>query len=262
MQRRFDNKLGTRADALAPCENLAAVNLHDSSHEGQAQPQAAAAPIETMFRLNESFENLRKNGGIYPDSRVPDGQDGNRPVGVPFQSDDDLAAAVRELHGIPKQVANHLREPQGVSRRVYCAAGKFGLQLDPHFLKRRTPILYYLVHECAEIETLGADLHLALGQPGKIQHIVHQPRQRFVLTLHQEPHPFDHGRLGPGKLEYLQGITKGGQGVPELVSENAQDTQQPLPTAVPVVTAPFSAATAEVEQARKALTLEAIASSK
>ena len=95
--------------------DLAAVQFDERSHDGQAQPQPAARPVQRLPLLRKEIEDARQHFGLNADARVADLEQHVGPVNP--APDLDPAARLGVLGGVRDEVGEHLGEPLRDRRR-------------------------------------------------------------------------------------------------------------------------------------------------
>ena len=74
-----------------------------------------------------------------------------------------------------------------------------------------------------QVHPLLAQLHLATGDPGQVEQVVHQTAKLLHLPPHHLPGALDEGLVHAGLLEKLGGVPQRGQRVPEFVGQHRQE---------------------------------------
>jgi hypothetical protein len=159
------------------------VELRQPFHEGEPEPEAAGAPIERALRLHERLEQPTQHVGRDARARVSHRDDAD-PL-AEHDGERRRAAARRELDRVLQQVADHLRDPDGVGVHDDGLGGD--AHVEPHAAPREelAMVVRRAARELPEVDALSLALepHLAAGDPRDFEQIVDEPRRVVDMAL-------------------------------------------------------------------------------
>ena len=196
-----------------------AVQLDETAHQREADPEPALGAIERPLALHEEFEDAGKQLGRDPHAGVADRQESAIVVGA--YADVDRAPRRRVLEGVGDEVRHHLLHAGGIHadpRRGRLHGDRVvAATLAARERGERAP------HDVGEVERLELQDDLPRHHPGHVEEVVHETAEVLDLAL-DDAACVRGARLSvPETAQHVDGVADGAERIPQLVAEHGQE---------------------------------------
>ncbi len=175
-QRDVDAGAGPRRAVQA---DAAVHQFHQPGDDGQAQTAATVAAGDAAVALGERFENALMQRLRYADAAVFDRQldltrhpsarvEGRRGGLEP----DPYRAFRRELQRIAEQIEQDLHQASGVAMHHHRLGRPVAFERESAFARTGIDGIHRFVEQCAQVEVVAGQRHVATFNLGKIEDVV------------------------------------------------------------------------------------------
>ena len=178
---KVDGEDGSAALARALSIDVAAVQLDDVSHDGEAEPEPAVSAADRRLALSESVEDERKELAANALARVADRDPRHRVAAL--EPDIDAAARRRELDGVGEEVPDHLLQAAVIGR--HGAEGRIQTRLQPNAfgIGGRLHRFHRGHDDGDQIDGPDVQAELARDDAGHVEQVFDQLSQEAGVTL-------------------------------------------------------------------------------
>ena len=218
--RKANRELGAATGAGARSDDLAAVQPDQSAYHAEPEAHAALRPVEGLRRLREGFEDRGENLGADADARIDDAQDG----GVAVRDRHlDATAGRRVLEGVGEEVVDDLFQSKPVTHDDDREVRRVEAQSQAALAAAATRLVDEIPHQCREIDRRQLERDLARRDPGDVEEVVDQQRQRINLPIDDGEPVRDSRNAGRIALQQLGRVSQRTQGIAQFVTEQGQE---------------------------------------
>jgi hypothetical protein len=156
------------------------VEVHEALHHGEAQAHATLGAIEAAIDLGEELEHAVEHLARNADAAVPNAQKGV--IAIAVNVDAHRAALLGVLDGVADQVADDLLEAHPVATNELQRLD-IGRVVERLALRGRVVRVEAVSDDLREVDGLGVEDDLAVGDARDVEQIVDQPREVVRLAI-------------------------------------------------------------------------------